>query len=295
MANILVQHGVSNITDQLDLKRRCSQPFANGGFGSIYQGELQDGRLVAIKHIDLRSRGELGPGGKRCKHAAHEMYTWSKCEHRGVLKAHGFALSEEEILLVSPLMQNGSLTNHLMCSNTGDRLRFCIDLVSAVEYLHAQGIVHGDIKADNVLVSDSREVQLVDFGNATLVQYLSLLFTRTSPQFACSIRFTAPEIMDGSNKKNTTQSDVYALGMTILQILTGQLPYAGEPDFPALAKIFRGVPPPRSHLDGILRNQYAEDKLWDLLLRCWTHEPNLRPTMTQVKQVLVEVEQESSP
>ncbi|CAE6490573.1 unnamed protein product, partial [Rhizoctonia solani] len=190
MASLLVLHGVKDITNELDFQRRSAEPFARGGFGSIYRGKLQDGRLVAIKYIYLRDCEELELKGKRCKHAAHKLYTWSKCDHPGILKALGFAIFKEFIVLVSPLMQNGPLTNHLVRENLCNRLKFCIDLTETVEYLHRNGIFHGDIKADNILVSDNKEVQLADFGSATLTEYHTLLFTWTSPQFACSIRFT---------------------------------------------------------------------------------------------------------
>ncbi|CAE7182933.1 unnamed protein product [Rhizoctonia solani] len=150
IASLLVLHGVKDITNELNFQRQSAEPFARGGFGSIYQGELRDGRSVAIKYIRSRDCEELELRGGRCKYAAHELYTWSKCDHPGVLKALGFALVEEFIVLVSPWMQNGPLADHLMRESLGDRLRFCIDLAETVEYLHRKGIVHGDIKAVSV-------------------------------------------------------------------------------------------------------------------------------------------------
>ncbi|CUA71653.1 hypothetical protein RSOLAG22IIIB_04698 [Rhizoctonia solani] len=191
-------------------------------------------------------------------------------------------------------MQNGSLFDHLVRKDSCNKFKFCIDLVETVEYLHGKGIIHGDIKGDNILISDNREVQLTDFGSATLTEYHTLLFTWTSPQFACSVRFTAPEILDESSKKHTIKSDIYALGMTILQILTGKLPYADDSDMRVLANVFRKVPPPRPRFDCIVGSEYIKAKLWRLLLRCWKHNPNSRPTATQVKQVLMEINREST-
>ncbi|CAE6533744.1 unnamed protein product [Rhizoctonia solani] len=144
IADILVRHGVKNMSKQLNFNRASFLPFASGGFGSIHQGELQDGRLVALKFINtLGSFDDLELGGKRRKHAAHEVYTWSKCDHPGVLKALGFALLDGFIVLISPLVQNGPLTKHLKPKSSYNRLKY------ALEYLHGKGIVHGDIKAVN--------------------------------------------------------------------------------------------------------------------------------------------------
>ncbi|KAH7334684.1 kinase-like domain-containing protein [Rhizoctonia solani] len=183
-------------------------------------------------------------------------------------------------------MRNGSLIDYLAHESSCNRMKLCIELAEIVEYLHGKGIVHGDIKADNVLVSDSRDARLADFGSATLDEYRTLLFTSTLTELPCSIRFAAPEILDESSQKHTAQSDIYALGMTILQILTGKPPYAEMSNRRVLANVFRGVFPPKPELDGIIRRQYAKDELWNLLLRCWKHDPNLRPTATVIKRTV---------
>ncbi|CAE6538231.1 unnamed protein product [Rhizoctonia solani] len=311
IAGLLAQHGVKDMTNELDFMHRGLRPFASGGFGSIYQGKLRSGQMVAIKYIDvLGNLEDLELGGKRCKHAAHELYTWLKCDHPGVLKALGFGLFEGFILLVSPLLQNGCLTRQLVSSKPCAKLRFCLEITNTVEYLHGEGIVHGDIKTDNVLVSDAGHAQLVDFGNATLANYLTLCFTRTSSVLALSLRFAAPEILDGTSEQYTTESDVYALGMvcgtqplftvvaeslvaygfkTILQIMTGKLPYAGKSDPAAVTSVFLHIHPPRPSFQDVVNNQEVGDKLWDLLLRCWSHDPKLRPTAKGVKNSLIEI------
>ncbi|CAE7148696.1 unnamed protein product [Rhizoctonia solani] len=228
---------------------------------------MRNGQLVAIKCIEMFGNwGTWRPHGKHWKHAAHELYAWSKCDHPGVLKALGFALIEGFILLVSPWMRNGPLSNYS-----------CLEIAHTLEYIHHKGIVHGDLKAENVLVSDTGHTQLVDFGSATLTNYLSLCFTQTSRTHGLSLRFAAPEILDG--EPHTIESDVYALGM---QILTGELPYAGMSDQAAVASVFRQLNPPRPVFNGVISNQRANDKLWGLLLRCWNHDPESRPTAAEV-------------
>ncbi|CAE7158657.1 unnamed protein product [Rhizoctonia solani] len=235
--------------------------------------------------------------GKELTHAAHELYTWSKCDHPGVLKVLGFAVSDDSILLVSPWMQSGSLTRYLERNCVYDRLQLCIDLATTVAYLHEKGIVHGDIKTDNIVVSDDGGILLVDFGSAALVNYFTLRFTRTSPHLSWSVRFAAPEIVLEVITTHTAKSDVYSLGMTILQILTGEPPYADKSDMGViilLAKAVKKTPLPRSMAGGLLRNQYADSKLWELLLGCWDHDPNLRPTAMEVKQTLVDIKRMSN-
>ncbi|CAE6441975.1 unnamed protein product [Rhizoctonia solani] len=215
-------------------------------------------------------------------------------------------------------MQSGSLTRYLERNCVYDRLQLCIDLATTVAYLHEKGIVHGDIKTDNIVVSDDGGILLVDFGSAALVNYFTLRFTRTSPHLSWSVRFAAPEIVLEVITTHTAKSDVYSLGMvrwsytllfdkateiavhtpkTILQILTGEPPYADKSDMGViilLAKAVKKTPLPRSMAGGLLRNQYADSKLWELLLGCWDHDPNLRPTAMEVKQTLVDIKRMSN-
>ncbi|KAL5638298.1 hypothetical protein ACGC1H_005099 [Rhizoctonia solani] len=216
IAELLARHRVKDLTNQVDFHHDFrSYESARGGSGSLYRGQLRDGRLVALKSLHMPSWEELESTGKCCKYAAEELYIQSKCTHPGVLEALGFALHNGEILLVFPWMPRGALTTHLKNCSARDKLQFCIDLASAVEYLHSQGIVHGDIKGENIILSETG-IQLADFGSATLASYLTLDFTRTSSRFSCTMRFVAPEVNRGTSETHTAESDVYSLGMTLL-------------------------------------------------------------------------------
>ncbi|KAH7337079.1 kinase-like domain-containing protein [Rhizoctonia solani] len=91
----------------------------------------------------------------------------------------GFARFLGQIVLVTPWMKTGSLSQHISRGLLSP-LQTCIELAVAVEYIHASGIVHGDIKPDNVLVIDQGQVQLADFGSAMSTLATTLNFTRTS-------------------------------------------------------------------------------------------------------------------
>ncbi|KAG8732057.1 hypothetical protein FRC11_000870, partial [Ceratobasidium sp. 423] len=176
-----------------------------------------------------------------------------------------------------------------------------VELASALVYLHDKGIVHGDIKVvstqqlktesmnksqvqDNIMISDDAHVQLGDFGSAILLNHFPLTFTQTG--FKGTLRFIAPELLDARSDKHTVKSDIYALGMTILQIITGTLPFADKPDYqiPIEVVMKRSIPD-RPTFYGILLGETAKDELWHLLTRCWNYEPESRPTAVEVKGV----------
>ncbi|EUC62362.1 tyrosine kinase catalytic domain protein [Rhizoctonia solani AG-3 Rhs1AP] len=292
MTEPLARRGLKDLTHEVDFQHDFrSFELGRGGGGSVYRGQLRDGRPVAIKSLIMSSCEGSESRGKYCKHAAEESYTHSKCNHPGVLEILGFALHKGEILLIFPWMSRGALTAHLKNYSVRDRLRFCIDLADTVGYLHSQGIVHGDIKTDNIILSETDDIKLADFGSAILTSYLTLDFTRTSSHLSYTIRFVAPEIVRQTSETHTTKSDVYSLGMTLLHILTGEPPYTGVREPTALAKALDQIPPLRP--DAIFHER-ADDILWYLLLRCWNPDPNLRPTAKEVKQVLAAIQRDLS-
>ncbi|KAG8751790.1 hypothetical protein FRC11_008999 [Ceratobasidium sp. 423] len=256
-------------------------PFTQGGYGAIYLGTLSDGLMVAIKCIEAI--------GHWCEWRPEE--NGLKCDHPGILKAIGFARIGGHILLVSPWMKNGPLMGYITHHSWINQLRLSIELVVVVEHLHSQGIVNGDIKPDNILVSDDGHIRLKDFGSAVFLCPRTLCFTKTCVKG--TLRFMSPEILGGTSNQCSTQSDVYAIGMTILQIIPGELPYANKNDFQVWAAVVNeNSLPTRPDLHKCLgiRSEDADNALWDLLRRYWNPDPDDRPGATEIKEVLMETD-----
>ncbi|CAE6468496.1 unnamed protein product [Rhizoctonia solani] len=193
-------------------------------------------------------------------------------------------------------MRAGSLKQQISCGSLPSPLQTCIQLADAVEYLHANGIVHGDIKPDNVLMTDDGRVQLADFGSAISALTTTLDFTRTkSPNF--TMRFAAPEILNQKegNYTFTEASDIYALGMTILNIMSGKPPFADKRDpFVIIEVMVMKRQPPQPDFSRTLRNSIAQTEMWDLLKRCLAYAPGDRPKANQVKGALIKLENSTS-
>ncbi|CAE6375658.1 unnamed protein product [Rhizoctonia solani] len=294
VVDCLVRHNCKDITLELDLPLCSTSSFSQGGFSAIYKGYLRSGKAVAIKCIEVSGDwGSWNPKEKSLKHTAHEIYVWSQCDHPSVLRMLGFVSFGGHLLLISPWMKNGSLKDFVARNPQSNRIRLCVELATVLAYLHARGIVHGDIKAENVLVSDDGHAQLGDFGSAILSRYSSVHFTATG--FKGTTRFMAPELLLGISEEQTVETDIYALGMTIFQIMTGTPPYADIPEIiiPAEVLVKRNIPI-RPSFYGILYGESPKDKLWCLLTSCWDHAPESRPTAIEVKEALVELEEFTS-
>ncbi|KDN45803.1 hypothetical protein RSAG8_04636, partial [Rhizoctonia solani AG-8 WAC10335] len=124
----------------------------------------------------------------------------------------------------------------------------------------------------NVFVSNDGSPVLADFGNS-LYKDQAMKFTET-----------AAELLDGSGV-HSEASDVYALAMTICEVLAGVLPYEGKLTFAIMNLVVNKRQPPERP-QAIAAGREDGDKLWNLLLRCWSFEPKARPSASKVADII---------
>ncbi|QRV77054.1 Serine/threonine-protein kinase [Ceratobasidium sp. AG-Ba] len=146
--------------------------------------------------------------------------------------------------------------------------------------------VHGDLKGSNVLISKNGIPRLADFGNAR-IQDSTLQFTSTSTEHAISLRWAAPELFEKTNY--SVFADIYALGMTILETITGDIPWVGMTERAIiLAVVIQKVHPERNK-KCIPPGSAHGETLWALLERCWKYEPQKRPSAEEVKLIMMNI------
>ncbi|CAE7201382.1 unnamed protein product [Rhizoctonia solani] len=282
----LVEHGCRDLTSLLDPPQSSELSLSNGNFRDVYRGALQDGTQIRLESLRFQA-GVAGDGTKLLKRTAHEIYVWSKCKHANILPLSGVAQYCGRLTMISPWVEHNDLILFLsqQRSPLSSRLRLCVQLADAVAYLHDKGIVHGDIKASNVLLSHDMAVKLAGFGNMALKDY-TLAFTPTAYGLGISVRWAAPEIVEGKTRLSS-EADVYALGMTFLEILTGSVPYARLRDVAVLSKITNKIHPTRP-LDQMPVENESAGRVWSLLTDCWKYDAKDRPVANVVHS---EVEQ----
>lgn len=202
----------------------------SGSFGIVYKGKLPDGREVAIK------RGDTGPRTKKLqeKESAFqsELAFLSRLHHKHLVGFVGFCEEKDERLLVYEYMKNGAIYDHLHSKNNTDksssvlnswkmRIKVSLDAARGIEYLHNYAvppIIHRDIKSSNILLDVNWIARVSDFG-------LSLLGPENEGDFmpakaAGTVGYMDPEYY-GLNVL-TAKSDVYGLGVVLLELLTGK-------------------------------------------------------------------------
>ncbi|CAE6484396.1 unnamed protein product [Rhizoctonia solani] len=281
----LTSRGCPDLTEIL-LTSKCSEfAIATGGLADIFSATLATGNKVGLKSLRLQPGVDQNEESQsQLKRAAHELYVWSKCKHPNILPLIGVAEFRGRMAMISPWMDNGNLFQFLSRNPDVDRYEMCIQIAEGVSYLHDAKLVHGDIKAYNILVTSDRRPQLTDFGSASLKDY-TLKFSTTTYVAGTSLRWTAPEILlqEMPGRGISPGGDVYALGMEFAsityaqEVLTGMVPYAGMSDIMVLRRVQASEPPERSSI--------CPDWFWLLIASCWSGVDS-RPTSTEIRSRL---------
>lgn len=166
-------------------------------------------------------------------------------DHNNIVKVNYACQNEDTVIIAMPYYKNGSLKKRISNNNfltIREVIRYAIQFLSGLNHIHAKGLIHFDIKPDNILISDSNEAMLSDFGLAKYVDPSG--FTRNNLAYTPHI---SPEQL--LNIGQTTKNDIYQVGITLYRMVNGnELFYQQIPASPQeLAEsIVNGTFPDRS-------------------------------------------------
>ncbi|KAH7323384.1 kinase-like domain-containing protein [Rhizoctonia solani] len=278
----LVARGCRDLSGHIDESAFDPLPSLGGGSGDIYFGNLLDSTPVCVKVARFTS--DITRRAKSQVYASREIHTWNKCNHPNILPFLGLAVFRERIAIVSPWIKNGTMRDFLKEHPDTDRCRLSTQICDGIIYLHNLNIVHGDLKGENVLISDDGDVLLADFGSADLTNR-TITFTQFLDQIGWTMRWGAPELLREIVPRSK-EADVYALGMTILEAITGKSPFAGKKEMAVMLAVCFKQELPARPIDSIPPTSEHGERLWELLCRCWSHEIENRPNATKVGSIM---------
>ncbi|KAK7373973.1 hypothetical protein VNO80_07396 [Phaseolus coccineus] len=265
-----------------------SQLIGVGGFGAVYKGVLPTtGTEVAVKRI-VRSPFH----GMR--EFAAEIESLGRLRHKNLVNLQGWCKKKNDLLLVYDFIPNGSLDfvlynpNNNFVLDWGQRFNILKGISAGLLYLHEeweQVVIHRDVKTSNILIDGNLSARLGDFGLARLYNHGQVSHTTN---VVGTIGYIAPELT--RTGKASTRTDVYALGVVLLEVVTGKRPLDSDQFFLVewaienyhLGQILEVVDP---KLDSVYDEEEVELVL-KLGLLCTQHRPDYRPTMKQVTRYL---------
>lgn len=208
---------------------------------------------------------------------------WDRDQGRHIVPFYGFCQEGPIPFMVSPWMRNGDALSYVKANDKDlDYRQFIRDIALGVEVLHTMNppIVHGDIKGSNILISDQGHPLLSDFGLSQIIHDVSGTPFTQSNVVADSYRYFAPEVCMG-NGNLSTATDIYALAMTVLEILTHQQPYRKiKHHMHAAFSASKGEQPGRPTEAQIVARG-LDHNLWALLKQCWSLKPEERPPVQE--------------
>ncbi|XP_035312157.1 serine/threonine-protein kinase B-raf isoform X5 [Cricetulus griseus] len=197
------------------------QRIGSGSFGTVYKGKWHGD--VAVKMLNVTA-----PTPQQLQAFKNEVGVLRKTRHVNILLFMGYS-TKPQLAIVTQWCEGSSLYHHLHIIETKFEMIKLIDIArqtaQGMDYLHAKSIIHRDLKSNNIFLHEDLTVKIGDFGLATVKSRWS--GSHQFEQLSGSILWMAPEVIRMQDKNPYSfQSDVYAFGIVLYELMTGQLPYS---------------------------------------------------------------------
>ncbi|XP_052204429.1 LEAF RUST 10 DISEASE-RESISTANCE LOCUS RECEPTOR-LIKE PROTEIN KINASE-like 1.3 isoform X1 [Diospyros lotus] len=276
-----------------------SRELGDGGFGTVYYGKLQDGRIVAVKRLYENNF-------KRVEQFMNEVEILTRLRHVNLVTLYGCTSKRSrELLLVYEFIPNGTVADHLhgRKSNSGllswpVRLGIAMETAEALAYLHASDIIHRDVKTNNILLDNDFHVKVADFGLSRLFPN-DVTHVSTAPQGTPG--YVDPEYYQCYQL--TERSDVYSFGVVLIELISSKQAVDTNRDRQEINLANMAINKIQNHT----LNELVDPDLGfetnssvrrmatlvaELAFRCLQMERDMRPSMEEVLKALKRIKNE---
>lgn len=249
--------------------------FASGAHSRLYLGKYKDS-AVAVKML-IKPDNDRAISRRLDREFSCEVNILSRVHHRNVVKFVGACKKPPVCCIIMEYLALGSVRSYLhnqqpFALSLKVSVDMALDIAQGMEYLHSQGVIHRDLKSENLVIADDLCVKITDFGIACFEWETSI----TTDDIG-TYRWMAPEMI--TKKHFSKKADVYSFGIVLWELLTGHVPFEDlSPVQVAFAVVHKHARLP------IPLN--CPSPLGHLMHQCWHSDPDKRPDFTKVVGVL---------
>ncbi|ESW32201.1 hypothetical protein PHAVU_002G301900 [Phaseolus vulgaris] len=283
MDNSSPTEGLDNFDEwTIDLRKlNMGEPFAQGAFGKLYRGTY-NGEDVAIKILE---RPENDPAKAQLmeQQFQQEVMMLATLKHPNIVRFIGACRKPMVWCIVTEYAKGGSVRQFLMKRQKRSvplklAVKQALDVARGMAYVHGLGLIHRDLKSDNLLIFGDKSIKIADFGVARIEVQTEGMTPETG-----TYRWMAPEMIQ--HRPYTQKVDVYSFGIVLWELITGMLPFQNMTAVQAaFAVVNKNVRP-------IIPNDCLP-VLRDIMTRCWDPNPDVRPPFAEVVGMLENAETE---
>ncbi|KAK2991533.1 hypothetical protein RJ640_016568 [Escallonia rubra] len=262
-----------------------------GGFGTVYKAQYNDGLVAAVKRMNKISEQAEDD-------FCREIELLARLHHRHLVTLRGFCIEKKERFLMYDYMANGSLKDHLHSPSRtplswGTRIQVAIDVANALEYLHFYcdpPLCHRDIKSSNILLDEHFVAKVADFGLAHASKDGSICFEPVNTDLRGTPGYMDPEYV--ISQELTEKSDVYSYGVVLLELVTARRAIQDNKNLVEWSQEYlTSVSRLPELVDPAIRDSFDLDQLETVatIIRwCTQRGGNERPSIKQVLRLLYE-------
>ena len=222
---------------------RIADKVGSGGMAIVYRAEdIKTNRSVAIKIL----KPEYNEDQEFCQRFQREADAISQMTHHNIVNLLDVGIEDGHRYLVMEYVQGKTLKEVIREKGKMSpevTAQIAIRILAALKHAHQNGIIHRDIKPQNILVHDDGHIKVADFGIATKMDSETLAKT---DNVMGSVHYISPE--QASGKEVGTAGDIYSVGVVMYEMLTGKVPYDGDTVVAVAMQHLRGAPVPISEL-----------------------------------------------
>ncbi len=217
---------------------RILEKLGEGGMGVVYKAhDTELDRAVALKFLPHRSSIDESEQARFLQEARAAAIL----NHPNICTVHAIETSNDERFIVMEYIDGRTLRELIGTGRLriNDCIAYAIEICEALQEAHSKGIVHRDIKADNIMVNSKNHIKVMDFGLAKLKGSLKL--TKSSSTVG-TLAYMSPEQIQGGEAD--IRSDIFSFGVVLYEMLTGHMPFRGEHEAAMIYSIVNENPTP---------------------------------------------------